>query len=364
MAKGFWLMGSKQSTESKQDQGGEPVLLNVYEPPRGSGTQVPGFGAFHTGVEVFGGEYSFSDGGINRHRTKWAPGDVWRYKETIKIGTTKLTKSEVQDAANEMKREMPGSSYDLVNRNCNHFSDAFCKRITQEKAGIPGWVNRAARMGSTFGVSGSSLQQKQQQQGGGGGGVVGGEPPQQLLPQQGPPPPVQTTGLECDLRPFIAVKRIGCLNQNAAHDVSLLFPEAPPKRKDIYLESDVDPQLLLHIPFSRAVRVSLIQVGVSASALHTAPKTIKLFINAPNLDFSDAESRAPTQVLTISEQMLNAARAAHVSAKKKPTNPLCVDLTLQVTDFANVNHMTVFVSNNHGAPTSIITKLMFVGKPK
>ena len=38
-------------------------------------------------------------------------------------------------------------SYDLLARNCNHFSDALCQRLCAKR--IPGWVNRAARVGQS-----------------------------------------------------------------------------------------------------------------------------------------------------------------------------------------------------------------------
>ena len=37
------------------------------------------------------------------------------------------------------------STYHLLAKNCNHFSDAFCKAITKNKAGIPGWCAEMAR---------------------------------------------------------------------------------------------------------------------------------------------------------------------------------------------------------------------------
>ncbi|KAE8719722.1 putative receptor-like protein kinase [Hibiscus syriacus] len=45
----------------------------------------------------------------------------------------------------ELSREWPGSSYDLLSKNCNHFCDEFCERLGVQK--LPGWVNRFANAG-------------------------------------------------------------------------------------------------------------------------------------------------------------------------------------------------------------------------
>ena len=46
-----------------------------------------------------------------------------------------------------MGREYRARSYNLLRRNCNHFTDDFCRRIIG--VGIPGFVNRLAWWGKT-----------------------------------------------------------------------------------------------------------------------------------------------------------------------------------------------------------------------
>eukprot|EP01119_Soliformovum_irregulare_P020025 TRINITY_DN6439_c0_g1_i1.p1 TRINITY_DN6439_c0_g1~~TRINITY_DN6439_c0_g1_i1.p1 ORF type:complete len:142 (-),score=24.92 TRINITY_DN6439_c0_g1_i1:197-622(-) len=41
-----------------------------------------------------------------------------------------------------------GSSYDLLTKNCNHFSDAFSRKLVGK--GIPNYINRLAWYGSFF----------------------------------------------------------------------------------------------------------------------------------------------------------------------------------------------------------------------
>ncbi len=50
------------------------------------------------------------------------------------------------------------------------------------------------------------------------------------------------------------------------------------------LESDTDEQLLIHINFSQAVRLS--GIVIKSSVGDAAPKTVKLFVNQPTIGFS------------------------------------------------------------------------------
>lgn len=164
-------MGNQQpnaatETPTAPQRGEEKVLLNVYEPREG---QHPaggalGFAAYHTGVEVFGVEYFFAGGegqsgsGVHTQPPRASPpGSPWIYQKTVEIGVTTLSSREVADTANRLgSSSFNASTYHLLAKNCNHFSDAFCKAITKNKTGIPGWVNRAANWGNTFFGPGAS----------------------------------------------------------------------------------------------------------------------------------------------------------------------------------------------------------------
>jgi len=137
----------------------EPILLNVYEPAPQNGQQqmtMPGFGIYHTGLEVYGTEYAFVGGdstssGIQPQQPRYMPdGGQWKYKKTEKVGTTLLTRTQIQTLISKMGSEYPNNTYNLIARNCNHFSDDLCKRISKGKNGIPSWVNRSASMANAF----------------------------------------------------------------------------------------------------------------------------------------------------------------------------------------------------------------------
>ena len=46
------------------------------------------------------------------------------------MGETKLSVFEIEDVIEEIKIEYIGCSYDVFNKNCNHFSDEFCRKLT------------------------------------------------------------------------------------------------------------------------------------------------------------------------------------------------------------------------------------------
>jgi len=154
---------SASTTTSSPSIKEEPILLNVYVPNPEEGKQqmnVPGFGVYHTGVQVYGVEYCFAGGdstasGIMTQEPRYMPaGAPWVYKQTEKVGTTLLTRTQIQQLISKMGAEYPNNTYNLVARNCNHFSDDFCKRISKSKSGIPGWVNRTAGFANAFFGSG------------------------------------------------------------------------------------------------------------------------------------------------------------------------------------------------------------------
>lgn len=71
---GAGAAGGEQKTAQ---QGPETeVFLNVYQPKDPNQAQVPGFGVYHSGLEVFGTEYTYagaagSGTGVYSQRVKW-----------------------------------------------------------------------------------------------------------------------------------------------------------------------------------------------------------------------------------------------------------------------------------------------------
>ena len=103
-----------------------------------------GLGTYHSGLQVHGTEWTFaSQAGVFSHPPKGANAP---FRQSIVLGTTQMSSSEIASLAGTMKPDWPGNSYHLIKKNCNCFSDALAKQILGK--GIPGWVNRMADIGS------------------------------------------------------------------------------------------------------------------------------------------------------------------------------------------------------------------------
>ena len=109
--------------------------------------------------------------------------------------------------------------------------------------------------------------------------------------------------VEGSLSSHISSKGLSCLNESSSHPLSsILGPSAGPKGRS-YLESDVDPELLISIPFNETVKIKAISIfsGVSPGQ---APRTVKLFVNHVAMDFGDAEGTEPAQVLELTPEQV------------------------------------------------------------
>ncbi|XP_071708665.1 deSI-like protein At4g17486 [Rutidosis leptorrhynchoides] len=133
----------------KKKTGTVPVYLNVYDltPINGYAYWV-GLGVYHSGVQVHGVEYAF---GAHEHSTtglfevdpRKCPG--FTFRKSILIGRTDFGPREVRGFIEKLAAEYSGNSYNLITRNCNHFCNDLCQRLTKKP--IPSWVNRLARLG-------------------------------------------------------------------------------------------------------------------------------------------------------------------------------------------------------------------------
>ncbi|KAL2936168.1 hypothetical protein RDABS01_028991 [Bienertia sinuspersici] len=132
------------------DVGGSiPVYLNVYDitPINGYAYWV-GLGVYHSGVQVHGIEYAFGaheypSTGIFEGEPKKCEGFIFR--KAILVGWTELTAEEVRKIMEELALVYKGNAYNLITKNCNHFCNDACIRLTGNP--IPSWVNRLARIG-------------------------------------------------------------------------------------------------------------------------------------------------------------------------------------------------------------------------
>ncbi|MCO5599495.1 hypothetical protein L7F22_053599 [Adiantum nelumboides] len=126
-----------------------PIYLNVYDlTTLNNYLYWFGLGIFHSAVEINGIEYAYGahdmpTSGIFQVEPRSCPGFVFR--RSILLGTTELSPPEFWDVMDELAILYTGDSYNLLTKNCNHFTSDLCVRLTKRSS--PAWVNRLASLG-------------------------------------------------------------------------------------------------------------------------------------------------------------------------------------------------------------------------
>ncbi|KAG1710009.1 hypothetical protein DVH05_017018 [Phytophthora capsici] len=143
-----------------------------------------------------------------------------------------------------------------------------------------------------------------------------------------------------DLNEAISLKDCYCLNEDPNKPFRNLFQGD----ETLVLQSDADEQLMLYVEFQDAVKV--FSLNVVAPQGEQAPRVLKLFVNRPNLGFSDAGDVEPTQTIELKDEDL------------LPEN----DVELRFVKFQRVKSITIFVEENNGAEETVLSSLKFFGE--
>jgi hypothetical protein len=130
------------------------IIINVYDllPPGRLSTVLWHLGTslLHTGVVISNREYAY--GGHDRPGLTgvyWTrpraepPGGTFRCE--ILHGFTLASQEEIDAIIREVSEEFLGTGYNLLTRNCNHFTSYLCEKLTGKPA--PAFLNRAASIG-------------------------------------------------------------------------------------------------------------------------------------------------------------------------------------------------------------------------
>ncbi|GKA42048.1 deSI-like protein [Tanacetum coccineum] len=129
--------------------GSVPVYLNVYDLTSiNEYAYWLGLGVYHSGVQVHGVEYAFGSHeqattGIFEGEPKQCEG--FTFRKRILIGWTDMNLTQVRKLMQELAKDYKGTSYNLITKNCNHFCNDVCIKLTGSS--IPSWVNRLAKIG-------------------------------------------------------------------------------------------------------------------------------------------------------------------------------------------------------------------------
>ncbi|KAE9464403.1 hypothetical protein C3L33_03676, partial [Rhododendron williamsianum] len=89
------------------------------------------------------GAHDFPVSGVFEVEPKSCPGFIFRC--SIPLGHIKMPPSEFRTFIESVASEYHGDTYQLITKNCNHFTDDIVYRMTGKH--IPGWVNRLAWLG-------------------------------------------------------------------------------------------------------------------------------------------------------------------------------------------------------------------------
>ncbi|KAL6907309.1 PPPDE putative peptidase domain-containing protein [Trichoderma evansii] len=130
------------------------IKIHVYDllPPGRVASVLWAVGAslLHSGVVINGREYAY--GG---HDKRGVTGVYWTkprieppggtFKCEILHGFTLATSEEIDTMLRQASEEFLGTSYNLLTKNCNHFTSYLCKKLTGDAG--PAWLNRAASIG-------------------------------------------------------------------------------------------------------------------------------------------------------------------------------------------------------------------------
>lgn len=95
------------------------------------------------GMEFGFGAHEYSTSGVFEVEPKSCPG--FTFRRSVLLGTTDMSRTEIRSFMEHLSAEYHGDTYHLIAKNCNHFTEEVCMRLTGKP--IPGWVNRLARVG-------------------------------------------------------------------------------------------------------------------------------------------------------------------------------------------------------------------------
>lgn len=96
------------------------------------------------GVEYAFGAHDYSSSGVFEVEPRQRPG--FKFRKSIFIGVTKLDPCQVREFIERQAASYNGDTYHLISKNCNHFCNDTCYKLTGKK--IPKWVNRLAKLGN------------------------------------------------------------------------------------------------------------------------------------------------------------------------------------------------------------------------
>lgn len=152
-----------------------------------------------------------------------------------------------------------------------------------------------------------------------------------------------TPALQYSLYSQIQFDQITTLNESSPKSGQTILKKTWAERlsNDPELCSDTDEQILIHIPFTSQIKLHSVLLRTSPS--DSAPKTLKIFINRSDLDFSAASDLPPTQEFILSQ-------TSEVQ-----------DVPVKRALFGKVQSLTLFFEDNYGQGEEDVTRMSYLG---
>eukprot|EP00127_Corallochytrium_limacisporum_P007484 Clim_evm6s253 gene=Clim_evmTU6s253 len=147
-------------------------------------------------------------------------------------------------------------------------------------------------------------------------------------------------GFAVFLRQYIDFPKVRAMNEAEDGSAKTIFrPWEERITGEGEVESDVDEELLIYVPFTGEVTLKSIALLAEAGDKH--PSTMKVFINRDDIDFGVAQDLQPLQSWDLVNQGTDV-----------------LEYETSITKFKNVHSLTFYFPDNNGAET---TKLRFIG---
>lgn len=124
-------------------------------------------GIYHSGIEIEGTEFAYGGNttirGTGVYENYPKEHSAFEYKQTLFMGELKASeffknrpqqhqtinfKRDILPILETLSDKYRAYRYDMLTNNCNHFTDEFVRILTDNRSSLPGWVNRAAWLGS------------------------------------------------------------------------------------------------------------------------------------------------------------------------------------------------------------------------
>ena len=167
-----------------------------------------------------------------------------------------------------------------------------------------------------------------------------------------------------DLFPQIDMDKVRCLNDRRSSGKCCLKPYAKRLDHTTYLLSEEDdPEIILHIPFTEAVRLA--GICICADDNTNAPRNVKIFVNRDDVDFGLAEDLKADLYLKdmhkdVSADVIYFPRTfyLYVLFTSNDDKTLLLQYTAKNGKFTTCHSITIYVEDNWGGDE---TRINYIG---